>query len=83
MISEVPFGNEPLKKIEDLHVIFSGDVDQNGIINNIDVNLWSLIPATLDESLSVDIDGNGFLDKRDVNDWKINRSKIGFPDLTK
>ena len=70
-------GTLQLKEISGRFVMFSGDYDQNGIVNNLDVNLWSQHAAALNQYLDVDADGNGIVNNKDYNFWAKNRSKIG------
>ena len=70
-------GTLQLKEISGRFVMFSGDYDQNGIVNNLDVNLWSQHAAALNQYLDFDADGNGIVNNKDYNFWANNRSKIG------
>jgi len=63
------------------YMMYSGDYDCNGIINNIDFNNWKTNGATLNQYLNVDGDGNGIINNLDYNLWTRNRSKIGHPPL--
>lgn len=63
------------------YMMYSGDYDCNGIINNLDYNLWQRQGATISQYLSVDGDGNGIINNLDYNLWTKNRSKIGHPPL--
>ncbi len=75
-------GNNQQKWVDDVFALFGGDFDQNGIINNIDFNLWSERAASINEYLKIDVDGNGIINNRDFNFWNTNRSKIGILGLT-
>ncbi len=70
-------GNDPLMLRGGKYVQYAGDFDGNGIINNLDFNLWSKNSATINTYLSVDADGNGIINNMDFNLWTGNRSKIG------
>ncbi len=70
-------GNEQLKEVEGIFTLYSGDYDGNGIINNLDFNIWSLNGAALNQYLSMDADGNGVVNNKDFNLWALNRSKVG------
>lgn len=74
-------GKEQLKPIKGTFAMYSGDYDQNGLINNQDYNLWRQKGAQLNEYLAVDVDGNGIVNNSDFNFWAINKSKIGQPNL--
>lgn len=63
------------------YMMYSGDFDCNGIINNLDYNRWNLNSARLNQYLSIDGDGNGIINNLDYNLWTKNRSKIGHPPL--
>ena len=62
-------------------MMFCGDYDNNGIINNLDFNLWKRNGATINQYLPVDGDGNAIINNLDFNLWKRNGSKIGHPPL--
>jgi len=74
-------GTGQLKAINGKYTLHSGDYDGNGIINNLDFNLWKTNSATLNQYLNVDGDGNGVINNLDYNLWTRNRSKIGHPPL--
>jgi len=63
------------------YMMYSGDYDCNGIINNIDYNNWENNAAALNQYLNVDGDGNGIINNLDYNLWTRNRSKIGHPPI--
>lgn len=56
--------------------MISGDFDHNGIVNNIDYNLWTENSALVETYLSTDADGNALINNLDYNLWAINRSRI-------
>lgn len=62
-------------------MMFCGDYDNSGIINNLDFNLWKTNGATINQYLPVDGDGNAIINNLDFNLWKRNGSKIGHPPL--
>ena len=70
-------GTEQLKLSSGKYVLYAGDYDGNGIINNTDFNQWKIQSAKLNEYLSIDGDGNGIINSGDFNLWINNRSKIG------
>ena len=65
------------KIVSGKYVLYAGDYDSSGIINNIDFNNWKLQSAKLNEYLPIDGDGNGIINAADYNLWIKNRSKIG------
>lgn len=70
-------GNDQLKQKGNVYLLFSGDFDGNGLINNLDFNLWQQSSAAINQYLSIDSDGNGLVNNIDYNLWTGNRSKIG------
>lgn len=80
---ERALGSQQLKEVQGIFTLYGGDFDQNGIINNLDFNLWRKNAATIDSYISVDADGNGIINNLDFNIWKNNRSKIGALELRK
>ena len=76
-------GNQQLKKMGEVYVMFTGDFDQNSIINNLDFNLWRLNAAALNVYLPIDANGDGIINNLDFNLWKNNSSKVGMPQLRK
>ena len=74
-------GNDSRQVIGDKAVLFVGDYDGNGIINNQDFNLWKQNSALLSEYVPIDGDANGIVNNQDFNLWRANGSKIGIPEL--
>ncbi len=72
-----PLGNEQMKLIQNVPVLYGGDYDGNGILNNQDYNLWKDNAASLKKYLPIDGDGNGIINNQDANIWYRNRSKLG------
>jgi len=70
-------GTEQLKEKNGKYVMYSGDFDSNGLINNTDYNLWKINSSSLHIYSSADADGNGIINSLDYNLWKVNLSKIG------
>lgn len=58
-------------------VLYAGDYDHNGIINNLDFNAWNLSNALVYQWVSWDGDLNGIVNNLDYNIWFLNRSKVG------
>ncbi len=70
-------GTQQLKAKNGRYVLYSGDYDGNGIINNIDFNLWGSNNAIIGQYVSWDGDGNGVVNNHDYNLWTQNKSKVG------
>ena len=62
-------------------LIFPGDYNGNGIINNQDFNQWKQNGAVINQYLSIDGDGNGIVNNLDFNLWAGNPSKVGIPEI--
>ncbi len=77
--SNVVLGVDQLKQLQGTieFALYCGDFDGNGIINNIDYNLWSSNNSAVNQYLSHDGDGNGIVNNLDYNLWLKNRSKVG------
>lgn len=73
----IAIGNEQMKIIQEVPMMYSGDYDGNGIINNLDANLWKQNSAAVNRYLAIDADGNGIVNNLDFNQWSVNKSKIG------
>ncbi len=71
------YGQGQLKSVGNVFVQYAGDFDSNGIINNLDFNLWKVVSAGLNLYIPIDVDGNGIINNLDYNLWTLNRSKIG------
>lgn len=69
-------GSKQLKLVNDAYMLYAGDFDGNGIINNQDFNLWKSNGAALSQYLAVDVDGNGIVNNQDINYWTQNKSKL-------
>lgn len=74
-------GNAQLKNSSNQWVMYSGDYDGNGIINNLDYNQWAKNKSLLNTYKTSDGDGNGIINSLDYNLWIRNRSKIGHAPL--
>jgi len=70
-------GTEQLKDKNGKYMMYSGDFDSNGLINNTDYNLWKINSSNLNVYSPADADGNGIINSLDYNLWKVNLSKIG------
>ena len=71
-------GGDQLKFMNGRYVLFAGDFDANGIVNNFDYNEWRNHYYQLGHYLSYDGDGNGIVNNQDYNLWVNNRAKIGY-----
>jgi len=74
-------GNEQTKDLGTTEALYAGDYDGNGIINNLDYNLWALNSAALNQYLTYDGDGNAIVNNLDYNLWGLNKSKVGELDI--
>ena len=74
-------GTNQLKSKGTYHMLYVGDYDFNGIINNLDFNAWKQNSAAINQYLSIDADGNGIVNNLDFNLWKANGSKIAVPEV--
>lgn len=70
-------GVQQTKTVNGAETMISGDFDGNGIINNVDFNIWTINSAAVNQYLPQDADGNGTINNTDFNFWTINRSKVG------
>ena len=73
---------QTLSQVTGKALLFAGDFDGNGLINNLDFNLWKQDGATINQYLSVDVDGNGIVNNLDFNLWNANPSKVGVPAIS-
>jgi len=69
-------GDNQQTQINGQFFMSSGDFDGNGIINNLDFNLWRQAGAGVNQYSPADADGNGIINSLDFNLWKANSSKI-------
>ncbi len=65
------------KNINGRYMMYGGDYDKNGVINNLDFNKWRTNNALVNVRVSWDGDGNGVVNNLDYNLWFVNRSRIG------
>jgi choice-of-anchor B domain-containing protein len=72
-------GRGQLKQVGSKFCLHVGDFDQNGIINNLDYNIWKKNRSLINRYLTYDSDGNGIINNLDYNNWALNRSKVGAP----
>lgn len=70
-------GEDQLKMIDGIHMLHSGDLDGNHIINSLDYNIWKQDNALVNKYVPWDMDGNGVVNSLDFNLWYNNRSKVG------
>jgi len=78
---DVAQGFQQTKDINGIEFLYGGDYDGNGIINNLDYNLWALNSAALNQYLTYDGDGNAIVNNLDYNLWGLNKSKVGELDV--
>ncbi len=72
-------GVNQTKSVFGSETLICGDYDGNGLINNLDYNLWNSNNSALNTYSTHDGDGNGIINNLDYNRWRLNRSKIGEP----
>ncbi len=70
-------GVQQTKTVNGVEAAYSGDFDGNGVINNMDFNIWSSNSAVVNQYVNQDTDGNAVVNNNDFNFWTINRSKVG------
>lgn len=70
-------GIQQQKNLNGKPVLFSGDFDGNGIINNLDYNRWISDNSAVNQYLFWVEDGNDVINNVDYNLWRVNRSKVG------
>ncbi len=73
----VALGNGQTTTTFNKNAIIAGDFDGNGIINNLDYNVWEQNNSAVYYYLNQDADGNGIVNNLDYNLWDINKSKVG------
>ncbi len=78
-LDAVALGIEQIKFMQGTRCAISGDFDGNGIINNLDYNVWEQNNSAVYYYLNQDADGNGIINNLDYNLWDINKSKVGNP----
>ncbi len=76
-LDAVALGIEQVKFMQGTRCAISGDFDGNGIINNLDYNVWEQNNSAVYYYLNQDADGNGIVNNLDYNLWDINKSKVG------
>ena len=79
--SDKALGNQQQKLVSNKFVLYAGDYDANGLINNTDFNKWKIQSAVLNQYIPIDGDGNGIVNSVDYNLWINNRSKVGEPKI--
>lgn len=77
--SEVTLGLNQTTEVYGKEALIVGDFDSNGIINNVDYNIWKSDNALINQYLNQDADGNGIINNLDFNMWDKNKSRVGHP----
>lgn len=75
------FGTAQQKSVSGSAAMFAGDYDNNGLINNLDFNMWSSASALINQYLHWDADGNSIINVQDFNLWDNNKSKVGVSEI--
>lgn len=70
-------GINQTKNLNNLANMICGDYDANGLINNLDYNIWSANSSAINDYFTHDGDGNAIINNNDFNLWAINKSKVG------
>ncbi len=70
-------GTNQLKNVDGVYMMYAGDVDQNGVINNLDHNSWKRSISASQTYKTGDLNADGLVDDLDKELWISNRSKIG------
>ncbi len=77
-------GTGQLKQLESGRtVLYCGDFDANGLINNIDYNYWGTNSAIINQYVNWDSDLNALVNNLDFNNWDLNKSKVGILEIQK
>ena len=74
-------GIQQMKIIDNIPMLYAGDLDNNGVINNLDYNKWKPNNSIVNTYDTFDCDGNGVINNQDYNLWKINKSKVGYLEI--
>ncbi len=75
------FGANQQKLVNNYPVMYAGDYDCNGIINNLDFNIWFSDNANVNAYVTWDGDGNGIVNNLDYNLWANIKSKVGIGEI--
>ncbi len=76
------FGSNQLKSSSDgKALMFAGDYDNDGDIQNLDFDLWSFRPAVLNTYDDADGNLDGIIQVTDFDSWYFNRSKISIVEV--
>jgi hypothetical protein len=71
------FGNNQVEVESGIWAIFSGDINQDGFIDNTDFSLWEADANNFVTGyLSTDVDGNGAVDNGDFSIWEANANSF-------
>ncbi len=72
-------GIEQLKDMGNgVYALFSGDINQDGIISVTDYDDWVVSPAILNEYTNLDTNLDGSVQITDYDTWYNNRAKVGY-----
>ncbi len=77
--SGIALGINQTKTKYNQETMISGDFDGNGLINNLDYNIWGENSSAVNGYFLQDGDGNALINNADFNLWAVNKSKVGQP----
>jgi mucin-19 len=76
------YGNNQIQKEPGIFAIYSGDINQDGAVNNIDFSIWETdANGFVSGYIESDLDGNGATDNIDFSIWEANAN--GFVSVLK
>lgn len=76
------FGSNQMKlSIDGKAMMYSGDYDVDGDVQNLDFDLWSLTPAVLNTYDFADGNLDGIIQVTDFDTWYFNRSKVSIVEI--
>jgi len=76
-IAGTAMGTDQTENIFGVECAVVGDFDANGIVNNLDYNVWTQNSSAVNSYLSWDANGDGIVNNLDFNLWNIHKSKVG------
>ncbi len=76
------FGSNQLKNSNDGRaLLFAGDFNQDGVIQNTDYDQWQMAPAILNTYSNSDANLDGTVQSTDYDRWKVNNAKNGIIEI--
>ncbi len=80
-VQQNAMGVEQTKSVGSIFALYAGDFDNNGLVNNLDYNVWTGNASGVNQYVNQDVDGSGIVNNLDYNLWSFNRSKVGDPSV--